>query len=264
MKHGLILFTLMILSSHGFSAMQTETVLYKDGDLNLKGTVLFDDAYEGKRAGILVLPEKWGVNDFAILRAEMLAETGYVAFIADMYGEAKNTRKLEEANQWEKTLTENSDAWLNRSKLALDQLLALKNVDKGNIALLGLNMGGISAIKLAQVNTNIKGTAMIHAPINKYINAEILTGLSSSLLVLQGGADSAASFSSMAKFAENLNDQETPWEMVVYGGAMQSFSDPYADSYGLENVGFNEDAEKKSWDRVLLFFESLFEEELIL
>lgn len=263
MRRCLIVLCLLVISGHAFSAMQKEMIAYKDGDLNLQGTLLFDDAYEGKRAGILVLPEKWGVNDFAILRAEMLAETGYVAFVADMYGAAKNTRKLDEADQWKKTLTENNDAWLNRSKLALDQLLAVKNVDKDKIALLGLNLGGISAIKLAEANATVKGTAMMHSPINEFIKQGV-PGLKSDLLVLQGGADSAASFASMASFAESLNNQQTPWEMVVYGGAEQSFSNPYADSYGLENVSFSEDAEKKAWDRVLLFFESLFEEELIL
>ena len=69
---------------------------------------------------------------------------------------------------------------------------------------------------------------------------------------------------SLAQITDKMTQADKPWELVVYGGAEQSFTDPYADSYGLENVTFSENAEKKAWDQILQFFESLFEEELFL
>src|SRR5687768_12430026 len=67
--------------------IKTQTVDYKDGDVTLKGYLAYDDAVEGKRPGILVVPEWWGVNDYVKSRAEQLAKLGYVAFVADIFGD---------------------------------------------------------------------------------------------------------------------------------------------------------------------------------
>ena len=85
MKIWQIAFLTMLLSGSALAVMQTETVDYKDGDVELKGYIFWDDAFSGPRPGVLVVHEWWGLNDYAKLRAEMLAETGYVAFAADMY-----------------------------------------------------------------------------------------------------------------------------------------------------------------------------------
>jgi dienelactone hydrolase len=263
MRKFLIFFFLLVLSGHCFSAMQTEDVTYQDGDVTLQAKLFYDDAYEGKRAGILIMPERWGLNDFAILKAEMLAETGYVALIADMYGDGKNTRKEEEADQWKQALTADPQAWAKRTELALDQLLGQKNVEKNKTAVLGLNLGGVSALKLANASAKIKGVAVVHAPLHEFSDEDV-SNISAEVLILQGGSDNVTTLSALSKITDKLTQGDKVWELVVYGGAQQSFTDPYADSYGLENVTFSEDAEKKAWDQILNFYESLFEEELFL
>src|SRR5260221_14589882 len=44
-------------ASKGVRDMKTETLEYKDGDLNLRGYYAYDDQKAGKRPGILVMPE---------------------------------------------------------------------------------------------------------------------------------------------------------------------------------------------------------------
>ena len=51
------------------------------------------------------------------------------------------------------------------------------------------------------------------------------------------------------------------WEMYIYGGAKQSFSNPYADSYGINNMEYHQNGERRAWARALAFFEELFDEE---
>ncbi len=43
-------------------------------------------ARKGKRPGILVVHEWWGLNDYPRRRARQLAELGYIAMAVDMYG----------------------------------------------------------------------------------------------------------------------------------------------------------------------------------
>src|SRR5436305_1904036 len=67
--------------------IKTQTVEYKDGETTLKGFLAYDDAAQGKRPGVVVAPEWWGLNDYPKNRAKQLAQLGYVAFAADIYGE---------------------------------------------------------------------------------------------------------------------------------------------------------------------------------
>ena len=71
------------------AAVKTKTIEYKDGDTVLTGHLAWDDAATGKRPGILVVHEWWGLNDYTKSRAEQLAKEGYVAFALDMYGGKK-------------------------------------------------------------------------------------------------------------------------------------------------------------------------------
>src|SRR5271167_2237297 len=52
----------------------------------LHGFVVYDDALEGKRPGVIVVHDWRGITDYTHMRAEMLASLGYIAFAADIYG----------------------------------------------------------------------------------------------------------------------------------------------------------------------------------
>ena len=41
---------------------------------------MYDDAVTGKRPGVIVVHEWWGLNDYAQMRARMPAKLGYVAY----------------------------------------------------------------------------------------------------------------------------------------------------------------------------------------
>ena len=68
------------------AAIQTKTVEYKDGDTTLEGVIVFDDAVKAKRPGVLIVHQWKGLSDYEKKRAEMIAQLGYVAFCADIYG----------------------------------------------------------------------------------------------------------------------------------------------------------------------------------
>src|SRR5438270_11274067 len=71
----------------------TRLVPYEQGGVKLEGFLAYDDekTAQGKLPGVLVVHEWWGLNDYAMHRATMLAELGYVAFAADMYGAGVST-----------------------------------------------------------------------------------------------------------------------------------------------------------------------------
>jgi dienelactone hydrolase len=69
--------------------IHTEPVTYATGDTTLRGYLATDATKPGRRPGVLVAHEWWGLNDYIRRRARMLAELGYTALAVDMYGDGK-------------------------------------------------------------------------------------------------------------------------------------------------------------------------------
>ena len=77
---------LAAFSQTAVAKIKTEVVEYKDGDAVLEGFLAYDDANDKPRPGVLVVQDWTGVGDYVKGRAQQLAELGYVAFCADIYG----------------------------------------------------------------------------------------------------------------------------------------------------------------------------------
>src|SRR5512132_840181 len=95
-----VMMFLVLRTGIATAEVKLDRVEYKAGDTELKGWIAYDDDAKGKRPGVVVVHEWWGLNDYMKTRARMLAESGYVAFAADMYGDGKMTEHPKEAGEW--------------------------------------------------------------------------------------------------------------------------------------------------------------------
>jgi dienelactone hydrolase len=123
------------------AAVQTEAIEYRDGNTLLTGYLSDDDSRQGPRPGVLVLHERWGLNDDAKRRAEMRAELGDVAFAADVYGDGRVTRHAPDAQGWMQQVTANQESWQQRARAGLDVLAAQAREDPRKIAAVGTCFG---------------------------------------------------------------------------------------------------------------------------
>lgn len=260
MVKSLLLAALLCAFSGSASAvMQTEVVKYQDGDVELQGYIFWDDAFTGERPAILVLHEWWGLNDYAKLRAEMLAESGYVAFAADMYGGAKQTRHADEAKGWMQQITSNIEAWQRRALLALDQLKQHPKVDAEHLAAIGYCFGGATVMQMAYAGADLDGVVSFHGSLPP-ATPDQATQIKAKILVAHGDADTFIPAERIAAFKQALSDAGADWEMNIYGGAKHSFTNPYAEGYGMDGLAYAEDADRRSWLRMLAFFDEIFGE----
>ena len=58
------------------AAIREEPVNYTDGEATMKGFVVYDDAIEGKRPGIVMVPEWWGITKHVQNEARKFAQAG--------------------------------------------------------------------------------------------------------------------------------------------------------------------------------------------
>ena len=69
-------FGLLFAAAQAFAAVKEEPVTYKDGDTTLNGFIVYDDAVKGKRPGIVVVHEWWGITAHTRSEARKFAEQG--------------------------------------------------------------------------------------------------------------------------------------------------------------------------------------------
>ena len=132
MLAGLLIALLISPALH--AALQEREVDYRAGTTALKGYLVFDDKIAGKRPGVLVVHEFWGLNDYARKRARMLAELGYTALAVDMYGEGKAFDHPKDAMEAMRFVTQNPDLGKDRFLAAKALLAKEPTVDAGKIA----------------------------------------------------------------------------------------------------------------------------------
>lgn len=256
----LLVFALMLLiaGSPVHAVMQKEVVTYRDGDVELKGYLYWDDAFSGQRPGVLVVHEWRGLNDYAKLRAEMLAEEGYVAFAADMYGADKITRHADEAKGWMQQIASNVEDWQRRANLALAQLNAHDKVDTERLGAIGYCFGGATVMQMTYSGADLDGVVSFHGSLPP-ASPEQAAKVKARVLIAHGDADGFIPADRITAFKKALSDAGVDWEMNIYANAVHGFTNPYADGYGLDGVAYDEMADRRSWLRTLRFFDELFE-----
>jgi len=254
------LLLLSLIAGPAWSVMYQEEINYKHGDVDLKGYLFWEDSFSGLRPGILVMHEWWGINDYVKVRAEMLAESGYVAFAADMYGDGRDTRHAEDAKSWMKQISGNTELWQARAALGLEQLLAHKKVDKERTAAIGYCFGGATVMQLAYTGADLDAVVSFHGSLPP-ASPEQAARIKSKVLAFHGASDKFIPKERLDSFVMALNDAKVDWEMVTYGGAKHGFTNPYASSYALDGLEYMPSADKRSWSRLLSYFESIFERE---
>jgi len=154
---------LLLLAGAARAAIKTETVTYKEGQVGAQSLLAYDESATGKRPGVLVVPEWWGLNDYPKMRARMLAHLGYVAMAVDVYGDGKTTADPKQAEKWIAPLEAGDRAELRaRINAALARLKRDPRVDPARTAAIGYCFGGATVLELARSGAAVNGVVSFH------------------------------------------------------------------------------------------------------
>ena len=167
--------------------MQTQDIDYR-ADAVMRGYLAFDEAKAGRRPGVLVFHEGLGLGEFAMARARMLAELGYVALAADMFGDRRQARNLQEVANLVGGLRSEPEILRGRGRAALATLAALPEVDASRMAAIGFCFGGSVVLELARDGADLKAAVSFHGVLTTRMPA-VPGGVKASVLVLTGADD---------------------------------------------------------------------------
>ncbi|MGV8990269.1 MAG: dienelactone hydrolase family protein [Thiobacillus sp.] len=257
MKTALAL-SLLFFTSSSLAAVVGKDVSYKAGDTVMQGFLAFDDAVKGKRAGVLVVPEWWGANDYARKRARMLASEGYVALVVDMYGNGQVATNPKDAGALAGNINKNPPLALSRFQAAEKFLDSQPNVKKGEIAALGYCFGGGVVLNMARAGLPLKSVVSFHGVLAT--DVAVKPGdIKAKIRVFHGEADPVVPPAQVEAFKTEMDNAKADYMFVAYPGVKHTFTNREADSYATQfnlPLKYDNEADTDSWARTLEFLKA--------
>jgi dienelactone hydrolase len=250
---------LVLISVFPASAkLVTQPVDYADEKgTALHGYVVYDDSTSGKRPGVLVIHDWRGLTDYTKKRCDMLAELGYIAFAADIYGKDLSKQGPPE---WMKEITiYKSDRALyrERARAAYNAFIKQSQVDTSRIAAIGYCFGGTGVIEMARDGLPLCGVVSFHGGLDSRPLSDGAT-FKARVLALCGADDPYEKPEDMQAFEQQLRDNNVDYQIVSYGHAVHAFTDPGVDALNQNGAKYNAPADKRSWQAMRDFFTEIF------
>ena len=238
--------------------MRTQDINYRDDTVGLRGFLAYDETERGRRPGVLVVHEGLGLNEHAMERTRMLAELGYVAMAADMFGDRRQAADLQEARALVAELRDEPAKLRARGRTALATLASLPQVDAERLGAIGFCFGGSVVLELARDGADLKGVVSFHGVLTT--RAPAVAGMvNASVLVCTGADDPLVSPEQVVAFEEEMRAAGArDWQVISYGNTLHGFTNPAADGSILPAALYNERSNRRSWAAMQSFFDEMF------
>jgi dienelactone hydrolase len=234
----------------------TRLVEYSDGGTTLEAYVAWDDTAQGPRPGVLVSHAWGGRGEHEQVRAERLAELGYVGFALDLYGKGVRGGTKEENAALMQPLLDDRATLQRRMQLALSELRKQRETDATRVAAMGFCFGGLCVLDLARTGSDVAGVASFHGLFGKPGNTDDRR-ISAKVLVMHGWDDPMATPDQVLELAEELTSMGADWQIHAYGNTMHAFTNPEANDPGFGTV-YSPSADHRSWQSLQLFLAEIF------
>ena len=241
-----LLLTATIMVSGTVFSQNLKKVTYKDGAQKLNGLVTSN---AGKKLpGVLILPAWKGIDDEAKMAAAELEKQGYIAFIADIYGEGNIPTDNASAGKTAGYYKQNYEAYQKRISLALEELKK-SGANPEKIAVIGYCFGGSGALEAARGNMPVVGVVSIHGGLAKDA-ARMNEPLSTKILVEHPADDESVKPEDYMQLVNEMSDGKADWQIITYSNSKHTFTNP-------ESKDYNRVMAMRAWNHTLMFLKEI-------
>jgi len=245
----LILSIILLAGSIASAKIKSEVVEYKDGENILEGVLVYDDALVKKKKlpGVVIVHNWMGVGDYVKMRAEQMAQMGYVALAADIYGKGVRPKDAKEAGALAgKFKAGDRKDMRSRGVAAYNLLAGDKRVNASKISAMGYCFGGTAALEMARQGLDLKGVVSFHGGLSS-VSPDDAKKIKSRVLVLHGAVDPFVPAAEVTQFQKEMNDAKVNYEFTAYSGAVHAFTEKEAGNDPSKGAAYNEMADKRSF-----------------
>lgn len=238
----------------------TNRIEYPVGDTIHQGYLACDDEITTNQPGILLIHEWWGLNDYLIRRAHMLAELGYIALAIDMYGGGQVAENPAQAGVLMNGILGDMDTGTAALKSGYELLLAQPGVDPERTAAIGYCFGGAMVLHMARIGMPLSAVASFHGALGSFLTADP-GSIKAKILVNHGVDDSMVTLDDLEGFKQEMDTAGADYQVLLLEGAKHGFSNPQADinaeKYGID-LGYQQQADEQSWAELQKLLASVF------
>lgn len=216
------------------AAVVTKPVAYEIDGEAYEGTLVYDDALTTPRPGLVMVPNWLGVTDRAAEKAARAASGKYVVLIADLYGKDVRPSNPEEARAAASALRGDRPSMRKRAQAAVDVLKAQAGtvaLDSRKLGAIGFCFGGGAILELARSGADLSAFVSFHGNLDTPDPSDA-RNIKAPVLVLHGADDPSVPQEQVDAFVAEMKATDVDWQLVSYGGAVHSFTDPYANVPG--------------------------------
>ena len=225
-------------------------VPYHDGEVALTG--LLAQTAGQPRAAVLLFPTIMNPTPAVLAKAQALADAGYLALVADLYG--ATPADMDEARQHALALRATPDGYRRRLRAALRALATLRDAEGVPIAAIGFCMGGQAALELARDGAPLALAASFHGLLNTDRPAEP-GAITARLLVCHGDADPMVPRSQVLAFWDEMDAAGANWHFHSYAGVKHGFTNPHP--VNNPATAYDASADRQSWAALLELLDEL-------
>lgn len=216
------------------AAVVAKPIPYEIDGEAFEGVLIYDDSVSAPRPGLLAVPNWMGVNEDTVKKAARAASDKYVVFLADMYGKSIRPSNADEAKAAATAVRSDRALIRKRAQAAVEVLKAQSTevaLDVSKLGAIGFCFGGGTVLELARSGAPLKGFVSFHGNLDTPNPADA-KNIKAPILVLHGADDPAVPQEQVDGFIAEMNAAKVDWQLVSYGGAVHSFTNPKANMPG--------------------------------
>lgn len=242
-----------------------EDFQYRDAGVTCRGRLILPPGGD-VRPGVVVFPDFTGIGDHSVGRGHRLAEElGYVALVADLYGNGEAPARPEARDVVASWLSRPGDL-ARRAAAAVDALEAHPRCN-GCLGAIGFCFGGAAILALARAGLSSLRAGVSFHGVLATPDIAVPGRTKAKLLVCHGADDpfvgalplmgSAADMKSktLGEFLEEMSAARVDCQVIAYAGIVHAFTIPDADTFAIPGSKYDKATDDRSWKAMTAFFE---------
>jgi dienelactone hydrolase len=237
--------------------IKEDSISYEIDGKKYNGFVTYNENQKGKRPGIVVVHEWWGLNNYSRMRAKELAKLGYIALAADVYGDGQTANDPAAAQALATPFYNDPSLAKTRIDAAINFLKTYPQTDTSEIAAIGYCFGGFAVLNAAKLGADLKGVVTFHGGLG---GVKPPKNLKTKFLICHGANDQFEN-PHVAQFKKEMDSAGVDYTFNLYPNATHAFSNPDATAVGKKfnmPIAYNAAADSASWNDMKEFLKKLF------
>jgi len=207
------------------AALKTQWIDYKQGETPLSGYLVYDDADQGRRPGVLMIHDRSGFSEGTLADARMIAGLGYVVFAEDIFGKGIVPKTVPEMMDTIAIYDKDRALMRARAVAGFDVLKAQPIVDPAKLASVGYCFGGTTGMELIETGAPLLGFISVHGAFRDF-SPEAAKNIKGRVLILHGAEDPVAPMEEVNTVISQLRAAKVDFEVNLYSGAAHGFTKP--------------------------------------